>query len=101
MAKQIKSIRFDEDLVEVFEDYSNLLNELFGTTLSFASFVNEAAAEFLVHSLERWSTAMESNSVVDRQANGKLKKYEFTDDQIAKMKDLLNDAYAVYAQYAG
>ena len=43
MAKQIKSVRFDEDLVEVVEDDSRFLNELFGHTLSFAPFVNEAA----------------------------------------------------------
>ncbi len=99
MAKQIKSIRFDEYLVEVFEDYSSLLAELFGNKLSFASFVNEATAAFLVQSLKHWTSAMETNSVVDRQANGKLKRYEFTEEQISKMKDLLNEAYSVYAEY--
>ncbi len=96
MAKQVRSIRLDDCLLSTFTDYSNLLHEMFGYTLSLSTIVNEAMAEFMLHSAEHWVSAMESGSIVDPLPNGKMKRYEFNDDQIERMKKIVNDAGAVF-----
>ncbi len=96
MAKQIRSVRVDEEITDVFTEYSALLQEMFGYTVSFSALVNEALAEYLMHSAERWVSAMESRSVVDPQPNGKMKRYDFTEEQIAKMEDIRNSIADVY-----
>lgn len=96
MAKQVRSIRLDEGLLSTFVDYSNLLQEMFGYSLSLSTIVNEALAEFMQHSAEQWVSTMESGSIVDPLPNGKMKRYEFNDNQIERMKTIVNDAAAVY-----
>lgn len=97
MAKQVKSVRFDEELLELFSEYSALLNEMFGYTLSFSAIANEAFAEFIKESTDHWYDIMQSQSVVKSLPNGKVKKYEFTETQITKMNELRNEALALWA----
>jgi len=96
MAKQIKSVRFDEEVINVFLEYSVLLNEMFGYTLSFGAVANEAVAEFLMNASSNWCSAMESKSVIDRLPNGKIKKYEFSEEQIEKMENIHKKAMIVW-----
>ena len=96
MAKQARSIRIDEDLLEVFAEYSKLLKETFGYSLSLSTVVNEAMAGFIMDSAEKWVTAMVKKSVVEPLPNGKMKRYEFDDEQIERMNKIANDAGIVY-----
>ncbi len=101
MPKQLKSIRFNDEIIEVFEQYSALGTELFGTKESFGAFVNEAVAKLLYERTEAWASSLGSGSVVEVQPNGRIKKLEFTDAQIRSAKELLDSAYSVYTPYIG
>ena len=97
MTKQVKSVRFDGELLELFSEYSALLHEMFGYTLSFSAIANEAFAGFIMESTDRWYGIMQSQPVVERLPNGKVKKYEFTEAQLSKMDELRNEALALWA----
>jgi len=97
MAKQVKSIRLAESLTDVFSDYSSLLQEMFGYSTSLSSIANEAIAEYLMDSASKWVNAMKSKSVVDIQPNGKMKHYDFSDEQIEKMELVCNNATGIWA----
>ena len=97
MAKKVKSVRFDGELLELFSEYSSLLHEMFVYTLSFSAIANEAFAEFMKESTDHWYHIMQSQSVVERLPNGKVKKYEFTEAQITKMETLSNEAFFLLA----
>ena len=97
MAKLVKSIRFDEELVKLFSDYASLLGEIFGYSLSFSALVNEAFAEYMKNSTENWVQAMAARAIVDRLPNGRLKRYDFSEDQIKQMESLKNDALSIWA----
>ncbi len=99
MAKQVKSVRMDEDLLNVFDSYSNLLQEMFGYSLSLSSIVNEALADFLASSACRWTEIMESQTVVETFPDGKVRKYEFSEEQIKKMREIENFAGSISASY--
>jgi len=99
MAKQVKSMRIDEELLSTFSEYSELLKEMFGYSLSLSTVVNEALAQFLTESTENWVNSMKSKSVIDHLPNGKIKHYEFTEEQIKKMEQICNDAGAMYYSY--
>lgn len=101
MAKEVKSIRIDEELTDLFKDYSNLLNEMFGYSLAFSNVVSESLSEFLMDSSEKWLSAMRSQSVVDRLPNGKLKRYRFTDKQIERMADIWKRAAVIWHENSG
>lgn len=92
MAKQVKSVRMNEKLIEVFNDYSALLQEMFGSTVSLSTLVNASLAEFLANSADSWISAMQSRSVVDFQPNGLMKHYEFTDEQVKRMATIRDHA---------
>lgn len=96
MAKQVKSVRFDGELLELFFEYSSLLHEMFGYTLSFSAIANEAFAEYIKESTDQWYHAMQSRSVVESLPNGKVRKYEFTEAQITQMDELRNEALALW-----
>jgi len=96
MAKQIKSVRFEEGLLELYTDYSNLLNEMFGYSLSFGAIVNEAFAEFLMNSSGHWCNVLENKSVVKTFPNGRVEIYEFTEEQIAKMQEIQRETTAIW-----
>ena len=97
MAKQVKSVRMDEELVNVFSEYANLVNEMFGYSVSLSALVNESLAECLMNSAQTWIATMKSKTVVDPQPNGKMKQYEFTDEQIKRMEAIHNNAASIYA----
>lgn len=101
MSKQIKSVRFNDDIIEVFEQYSALSTELFGTKESFGAFVNEAVAKLLYERTEAWASSMESSSIVEVQPNGRIKKLEFSESQIQSAKELFDSALSAYAPYSG
>ena len=101
MSKQIKSVRFNDDILQVFEEYSSLSKELFGTKISFGSFVNEAVAKLLYEISDGWASAMENDSLVEVQPNGKIKKLVFTEDQIKAAKNHLDSAFSAYYPYLG
>ncbi len=95
MSKQVKSVRFDENLLKLFDDYSEFLKMTFGKRISFSSFVNEALAEYLCSSISFYLNAMHDESIVRQLPNGRLKRYEFTEEQLAKIDELDNEAGAV------
>ena len=97
MAKQVRSIRLDEDLMDAFSDYSALLQEMFGYSTSLGAIANEAIAKYLMDSADNWATMMKSKSVVDIQPNGKMKHYDFSDKQIKKMEAICNSATGIWA----
>lgn len=97
MAKQVRSVRLDEDLMDIFSDYSGLLQEMFGYSVTLSAFANAAIAEYLMNTASQWVDVMQSKSVVDIQPNGKMKHYEFSDEQIKKMKIVCNNATGIYA----
>ncbi len=99
MAKQIKSVRFNDDVIEVFDKYSSLSTELFGTKESFGAFVNEAVAKLLYERTDAWVSSMESSSVVEVQPNGRIKKLAFSDTQIQSAKELFDSAFSAYTPY--
>ncbi len=95
MSKQVKSIRLNDELICAFTDYSNLLREMFGYTLSFGGVVSEALAEYLEKFSERWVGIMESQSVVDPLPNGRFKRYDFSEEQISRMDAIHKRALAM------
>lgn len=101
MSKQIKSVRFNDDVVEVFEQYSALGAELFGTKESFGAFVNEAVAKLLYERTEAWVGSMGTDSFVEVKPNGRIKKLQFSDSQIQSAKELFDSALSAYAPYLG
>ncbi len=101
MSKQIKSVRFNDEIVDLFERYSALTTELFGTKESFGAFVNEAVAKLLYDRTEAWASSMGTDSFVEVKPNGRIKKLEFTDTQIQAAKKLSDSAFSVYEPYLG
>ena len=100
MAKQVKSIRVDDSIMNVFTKYAELTNELFGNGKpSFGSFVNEALAKELMNITSMWVNTMENQAVVERLPNGKLKRYSFSSEQVEKMRALEEHATAAYGAY--
>lgn len=100
MAKQVKSIRVDDSIMEVFTNYAELTNELFGNGKpSFGAFANEAIAKELMNVTSMWVSTMESQAVVERLPNGKLKRFSFSDEQIERMKVLEEEAAAAYGSF--
>ncbi len=99
MAKQIKSIRFDEDILSVFEKYSALFVELFGRQVSFPAFVNEAVAKELYRSTNDLANWIADGSVVEVLPNNKIKKIEFSEVQVERIKELAQEALSVYGPY--
>ena len=99
MAKQVKSVRMSEDVLEAFTSYSDLLQEVFGYSLSLSNVVNEALADFLANSAGFWASAMESKAIVETLPNGKAKKYDFTEEQIKKMRDIEYLATCISASF--
>ena len=100
MAKQVKSVRMSEDVLDAFASYSDLLQEMFGYSLSLSNVVNEALADFISNSASSWIALMaHSTSVVETLPNGKVKKYEFTEEQIEKMQNIENLAACISASF--
>ncbi|MCR5353942.1 MAG: hypothetical protein K6D98_06535, partial [Clostridiales bacterium] len=83
----------------VFDSYSALLQDIFGYSLSLSNVLNEALAEFLADSAGNWASTMESKSVVETLPNGKVKKYEFTEEQIEKMLYIAKKAEGISATF--
>lgn len=99
MSKQLKSIRFDDDLLDLFTEFSALMTELFGDSLSFSGIVNEAVAAYLDDVISRYAQLMEAGAIVEHLPNGKIREYAFGEGQIAHMKKLSQDASALSIMY--
>ena len=99
MAKQLKSVRISEDLLKAFSSYSDLLQEIFGYSLSLGNVINEALADYLANSAGHWAAVMESRSVIETLPNGKVKQYNFTEEQIKKMSEIQNWAESISAAF--
>ena len=99
MVKQVKSVRIGEDILNVFSSYSDLLQEIFGYSLSLSNVINEALADYLANSADTWAQLMKTKSVVETLPNGKVKQYNFTEEQIKKMNDIAYLAESIAASF--
>ena len=94
MAKQMKSVRLDEDLVSLFDEYSACLTSMFGEPLSFSGVLSDALKIYLEQCTSNWVDCMRSGSIIERKRNGKIKEYKFTVEQISRMEKLHQEAFA-------
>ncbi|MFB0920464.1 MAG: hypothetical protein QMB62_06230 [Oscillospiraceae bacterium] len=99
MAKTSKSLRIDEKITNLIEDYYNFMNTTFENNLTFSKLVSNALVEYMLNETEQWEHIMESKSVVKPLKNGKLQRYEFTDEQLGKIRELHESATDLYAVY--
>jgi len=99
MAKTSKSLRIDEKITNLIEDYCNFMNTTFENNLTFSKLVPNALVEYMLNETEQWEHIMESKSVVKPLKNGKLQRYEFTDEQLGKIRELHERATGLYAVY--
>ena len=97
MAKQVKSFRIDSELIDAFSEYSKFQRETFGASVSFSAFANEAIADHLMQSCQWLHSGIKGQSFVEQKANGQLKRYIFSDDQLRRAEELLENATAVWA----
>lgn len=99
MAKTSKSLRIDEDITSLIEDYCDFMNVTFENNLTFSNLVPNALVEYMFNETEQWERIMENKSVVKPLKNGKFRKYEFTDEQMEKIRKLRERATGLYAVY--
>ena len=99
MAKTSKSLRIDEGITNLIEDYCDFMNATFENNLTFSNLVPNALVEYMFNETEQWEQIMESKSVVKPLKNGKLQRYEFTYEQMEKIRELRERATGLYAVY--
>ena len=97
MAKLVKSVRFDEELLHIFSDYSAFQEKTFGTELSFSRYVNDSVATELEKDSSQWEALMQSRSIIERTSNGSPFIRNFTAEQTETIKKI-NQQVSSYVQ---
>lgn len=91
MAKQVKSVRFEPQLLNLFYDYSNLLKEMHGMTLPFGLIVNTALAKYIAELVDNTFRAMGKEKIFwERLPSGMWKEHKVTEDQFSKLQEFQN-----------
>ena len=90
MAKQIKSIRFDTDILDIFNEYASWQQKVFEDEISFSAFLNQAVINALENACSRWSALVQANSVIERTTNGNPRIHKFSKAQIDEIALLAN-----------
>ncbi len=100
MAKQVRSVRFDKELIDLYNSYAAYEKEVFGTERSLSSYANEALAFYFEDHISFMYNAISSNSIVERTPDGRLFKRTFTEDQVRRLEEIMNEACATYYSIA-
>ena len=92
MDKTSKSVRLDNEILELIDRYCSFLKDVFGSSVSFSNIVTSGLLQYMESETGKYEDIMEKGSIVATLPNGKLKKLDFSDEEIKRISDLHDEA---------
>ncbi|MBR3594269.1 MAG: hypothetical protein IKL44_06325 [Clostridia bacterium] len=88
MPKILKSVRIDENVLDVTQQYLDFLKDTMGISLNFSEIANEAMALYLWEKTSKYNEIMHERKIAITKPNGNLKFIEFTAEQLKAIENL-------------
>ena len=85
MNKTLKSVKVNNDLLKIIDEYASLLSSLSVGTPTFTAMIEEGICLYLLKQMKLLEIVMQNSVVVE---NGKLKEITVTDEQTKKIAKL-------------
>lgn len=92
MARNVKSLRLDQWVIDLTEDYLKQTNAMFGDKISFANLVETALLDFIATNATKTADRIRCGSLVQRLPNGKFRAYEFPEETVNQLEQIGNNA---------